>query len=99
MTAIYPRQAERESDDNDDREHLLPQQMAPAAVEEAVSADGVDALVREETKQERAEDTADEVYSDDVERVIETEKQLQPSARWQISPASPPIMMAAYVST
>jgi hypothetical protein len=70
----YPRQAERVGDDNDDREHLLSQQVAAAAVEEAVRADGVDALVPEEAKQERAEDTADEVDGDDVERVVEAEE-------------------------
>ena len=51
--------------------------MAAAAIQEAVRADGVDALVPEEAKQERAEDTADEVDGDDVERVVEAEEHLQ----------------------
>lgn len=84
----HPGPAERERDDNDDRQHLLPQRMA-VTEEHAIRAGGVDALVPEKAQQERAEDAADEVDRNDVERVVEAEKLLQPQRKMADQPGEP----------
>ena len=57
---------------------LVAEQPEAAAVQEhPVAARGVDRLVGEEAEQQRADDPADEVHADDVERVVEAQHELQ----------------------
>ena len=68
---------EREREHDGHREHLLAEQSPAAAEEHAVLAGRVDRRVGEQPEQDRADDPADEVHRDHVERVVVAELELQ----------------------
>ena len=63
---------------DDEREHLLAEEPEPASEEEPVRPDVVDGLVPEEAHEQRPQDAADEVHSDDVQRIVVPEDGLEP---------------------